>query len=217
MNAQLNNRVALVTGGGSGIGRASALAFAKQGSNVVVADVNLESGNETVELIQKDGGHASFVTADVTKATDTESMVIKAVEEYGRLDCAFNNAGILGGGSLTECTEEDWDLVMDVNLKGVWLCLKYEILQMLKQGGGCIVNTASVAGLVGFAAATPYTTSKHGVVGLTKTAALQYADQGIRVNAVCPGITRTPMISNLLRSRLKTDKLLFVSLTKDES
>lgn len=217
MNAQLNNRVALVTGGGSGIGRASALAFAKQGSNVVVADVNLESGNETVELIQKDGGHASFVTADVTKATDTESMVIKAVEEYGRLDCAFNNAGILGGGSLTECTEEDWDLVMDVNLKRVWLCLKYEILQMLKQGGGCIVNTASVAGLVGFAAATPYTTSKHGVVGLTKTAALQYADQGIRVNAVCPGITRTPMISNLLRSRLKTDKLLFVSLTKDES
>ena len=197
MAGSLSGKVALITGGSSGIGRASALAFAREGAKVVIADVNTDGGEETAEIIRARDGDALFVHTDVTKATDVEAMVDKIVEAHDRLDCAFNNAGVLRSSSIVECTEEDWDLTMSVNLKGVWLCMKYEILQMLKQGGGAIVNTASIFGLAATGTGMAYIASKHGVVGLTKTGALQYAQKGIRVNAVCPGYTRTPMLKGI--------------------
>ena len=202
MTGNLDGKTTLVTGGGSGIGRATSLAYAREGARVVVVDVNVEGGEETVQQIKEAGGEAILVHADVAKPEDTQAMVAQAVEAFGSLDCAFNNAGVSGRERwlTAEYPEEEWDRVTSINLKGVWLCMKAEIPQMLKQGGGAIVNTASVAGLVGIRGTAAYIAAKHGVVGLTKAAALEYADRGIRVNSVCPGYIHTPLVQGVFDS-----------------
>ncbi len=198
MTGKFEEKVALVTGGGSGIGRATAVAFAREKAKVIVTDISVDSGEETILMIKESGGDATFIRADVTQESEVEELINKTIEIYGRLDCAHNNAGIPGQSTpLADCTLEDWDAVMNLNLRGTFLCLKYEIIQMLKQGGGAIVNTSSTMGVVAHAHAPAYVASKHAILGLTKSAALSYVQNNIRVNAVCPGNTETPIFDHL--------------------
>jgi NAD(P)-dependent dehydrogenase (short-subunit alcohol dehydrogenase family) len=195
---EFDGKVALVTGGGSGIGRATAIAFAREGAKVVIGNRNVQRGEETVSMIRDAGGTASFKRTDVLVAADIEALVDYAVKAYDQLDIAFNNAGIEGDpGLLAEQTEANFDAVMAINVKGVWLSMKYEILRMLEQAGGAIVNCSSVAGVIGFPGIGIYTASKHAVIGLTKVAALEYSAQGIRINAVNPAVIDTEMVDRL--------------------
>lgn len=197
---QLSQKVAIVTGGSSGIGKASALTFAREGAKVVVADVDVTAGEETAQQIFARGGEALFVKTDVSQAMEVRSLIRKTIDVYGSVDCLFNNAGIEGPRSSTAAyTEANWDRVININLKGVWLCMKYALPYMKEQGRGAIVNMSSIHGLSsGIQGFSPYVTSKHGVIGLTRATAAEYARMGIRINVVCPGYVNTPMVENNL-------------------
>ena len=202
MTKHFTGKTALVTGSSSGIGRATALAFAREGAKTVVSDIDLAGGAETVKMIHDFGGESTFIEADVTKSTEVESLIQKTVDIYGQLDCAFNNAGL--EKELTNPAmryeETTYQSVIDTNLKSVWICMKYELNQMLSQGSGTIVNSSSIAGLIGIPDQPIYVASKHAVAGLTKANAIAYANQGIRINAVCPGLIATPLLDRILAS-----------------
>jgi NAD(P)-dependent dehydrogenase (short-subunit alcohol dehydrogenase family) len=205
----LEGKVAVVTGAAMGIGRASALTFAREGARVVVADIDADGGSETVALVEQAGGEASFIRTDVSVKGDVEAMVQHAVDTFGGLDCAHNNAGIAAPMvPLADYPDEGWDRTIAVMLTGVYHCLKAEIPRMLERGGGAIVNTASGVGLVGYPNQAAYTASKHGVLGLTKVAALDYGAKGVRVNAICPGTARTPMVDEAVRNDPAIDEYL---------
>lgn len=207
MAGMLEGKVALITGGGRGIGREAALLFAREGARVAVADLSADGAKETVAMINGIGGQAMSIVADVTQPSDVASMVDSVLKAHGRLDCAFNNAGIAGyqvdaaGKKTADWSEEAFDRMIAVNLKGVWLCMRHELQQMVKQGSGAIVNTASIAGLIGLPTSSIYVAAKHGVVGLTKTAAIEYAGHNVRVNAVCPGYIETEMTREVMQRR----------------
>ena len=195
---RLDGKVAIITGAGMGMGQAAAILFAKEGAKVVVADISVENGEETVSVIKEDGGEAIFVKANVAKAEEVKEMVRATVDTYGRLDVLYNNAGIAGElGPVTECTDENWDKVQAVNLRGVWLGMKYAIPEMLKTGGGSIINTASQAADRGMPNAPAYSASKGGVVSLSRATAIEWATKNIRVNWINPGVIATPMVSSM--------------------
>jgi NAD(P)-dependent dehydrogenase (short-subunit alcohol dehydrogenase family) len=198
MPERLKGKIALITGGSSGIGRAAAQLFSREGAKVVIADINVEGGEETVRSVSDAGGEAHFVRTDVSKSAEVEALIKKIIEMYSRLDCAYNNAGIMGDMvSVVDHTEEIWNRTLETNLKGAWLCMKYEIPQMLKQGSGAIVNTTSTTGLfIGGRYRSAYSASKAGIVSLSKVAALEYAEYGLRINVICPS-ARTPMLEQM--------------------